>query len=320
MNIVVIAGGVGGARFLRGLREHAREDLGIRASDHITAVVNVCDDMWLSGLRITPDLDSIMYTLAGENDDDRGWGRIGETERVSAELEAYGLGHEWFTLGDLDIGTHIARSALLREGMSLTEVTARLCERWDIGVRMLPATDDEVETRVHTVDGADLHFQEWWVRHRAKRLAQRFEFRGADVADPSTAVTDAIAHADRVILAPSNPVVSVGAVFAISGIAEALRETSARVVGVSPIIGGSVVRGMADACLSAIGVETDAAAVGLHYGARSAGGLIDAWLVDTVDAAAVPSLEQAGITANAVPLWMSDLELSRQLAVEAIRV
>lgn len=320
MNIVVIAGGVGGARFLRGLREHARTDFGVGGALEITAVVNVADDIWLSGLRITPDLDSIMYTLAGENDDVRGWGRTGETERVSAELEAYGLGHEWFTLGDLDIGTHLARSSLLRDGVSLTDVTARLCSRWDIGVTLLPPTDDEVETRVHTVDGEDLHFQEWWVRHRAKPGVDRFEFRGADAAASSPAAVHAIEQADRVILAPSNPVVSVGAILAIPGIAEALRRTSARVVGVSPIIGGRVVRGMADACLTAIGVATDAGAVGLHYGARSRGGFIDAWLVDTVDAAAVPSLESAGITAQAMPLWMTDADLSRRLAADAMRV
>lgn len=320
MSVVVIAGGVGGARFLRGLREYARTDLGFGGAPEITAVVNVADDMWLSGLRITPDLDSIMYTLAGENDEARGWGRAGETERVSAELQAYGLGYEWFTLGDLDIGTHLARSALLREGVSLTDATARLCERWDIGVTLLPSTDDEVETRVHTVDGGDLHFQEWWVRHRAKLDVDRFEFRGADSAASSPAAVYALEHADRVILAPSNPVVSVGAVLAIPAIAEALRRTSARVVGVSPIIGGSVVRGMADACLSAVGVATDAGAVGLHYGARSRGGIIDAWLVDTVDAAVTPALESAGIAAEAVPLWMTDIDLSRRLAADAMRV
>lgn len=319
MNVVVIAGGVGGARFLRGLREHARADFDPGEAPRITAVVNVADDMWLSGLRITPDLDSIMYTLAGENDDERGWGRKGETERVSAEMAAYGLGHEWFTLGDLDIGTHLTRSEWLRAGVPLTEVTARLCARWGIGVTLLPATDDEVETRVHTQDGGDLHFQEWWVRYRAKRLAERFEFRGAERARPGTAVLEAIAGADRVVLAPSNPVVSVGAVLAIPAIEEALRDTPARVVGVSPIIGGSVVRGMADACLGAIGVDTDAGAVGRYYGARSRGGLLDAWLVDTVDAAAVPLLEQAGITAEAVPLWMTDLEPSRRLAADTMR-
>ncbi len=320
MRVVVIAGGVGGARFLRGLRQHVREEFGDVEAQQITAVVNVADDMWLTGLRISPDLDSIMYTLAGENDAERGWGRKGESERVSAELEAYGLGHEWFTLGDLDIGTHLVRSSRLRQGMPLTEVTARLCERWDIGLRLLPATDDEVETHVHTVDGDDLHFQEWWVRYRAQRLAVRFEFRGAAEATPGPAVLDAIGSADRVILAPSNPVVSVGAVLAVPMIAEAVRKTPARVIGISPIIGGNVVRGMADTCLSAVGVESDAGAVGAHYGARSSGGLIDAWLVDTVDAEAVPRLAQVGIDAEAVPLWMSDLALSTQLAADAMRL
>lgn len=158
------------------------------------------------------------------------------------------------------------------------------------------------------------------MRDRAEPPVDRFEFRGADRATPSAAVIEAIGDADRVLLAPSNPVISVGAVLATPGVAEAIRETPARVVGVSPIIGGSVVRGMADVCLAAIGVPSDAGAVGLHYGARARGGLIDAWLVDTVDAAAGSSLARSGIEAKAVPLWMTDLELSRRLAVEAVSV
>ena len=314
MRVVVVAGGVGGARFLRGLRESLRGD----PDAEITAVVNVADDAWMNGLRVTTDLDSIMYTLAGENDEERGWGRRGETERISPELEAYGLGVPWFTLGDLDFATHIARTSLLREGLPLSAATARLCARWELGVRLLPATDEEVETRVHTADGRDLHFQEWWVRHRAKVQAERFEFRGAESAAAAPGVLESIAQADRVILAPSNPVVSIGAVLAVTGIREAILRTPARVVGVSPIIAGSVVRGMADACLSAIGVETSAAAVGLHYGARSRGGLLDGWLVDTTDSAALPALAAADLTARAVPLWMSDLERSRQLASDAL--
>lgn len=314
MKVVVIAGGVGGAKFLRGLREHLRGD----ERAQITAIVNVGDDAWMNGLRVAPDLDSIMYTLSGENDEDRGWGRKGETERISAELEAYGLGVPWFTLGDLDFATHIARSSLLRNGVPLSTATEHLCARWDLGVRLLPATDQEAETRVHTEDGLDLHFQEWWVRHRASLPAKRFEFRNAAAAPAAPGVVECIESADRVVLAPSNPVVSIGAVLAIDEIRRAVRTTRARVVGVSPIIAGSVVRGMADACLSAIGVETSAEAVGAHYGARSSGGLIDAWLVDSADAAAVAPLTQAGIQASAVPLWMSDLRLSAALAAEAL--
>jgi len=310
----VLSGGVGGARFLRGLREHVRTAL---PHAEITAIVNTGDDMWLTGLRIAPDLDSIMYTLAGENDEVRGWGRVGETERVSGELRAYGIGWPWFTLGDLDIGTHLTRSHLLREGQPLSAVTDRITARWDLGVRLVPATDDEVETHV-LVEGGELHFQEWWTKHRAALPALGFVQHGVEGATPAPGVLDAIADADVVLVAPSNPVVSIGTILGIPGIRAALAATSARVVGVSPIIAGSVVRGMADACLTAIGVETSAGAVALHYGARSAGGLLDAWLVDESDAAALATIEAAGITARAVPLWMRDPASSARLAADAL--
>ena len=310
----MLSGGVGGARFLRGLREHVRTAL---PHAEITAIVNTGDDMWLTGLRIAPDLDSIMYTLAGENDEVRGWGRVGETERVSGELRAYGIGWPWFTLGDLDIGTHLTRSHLLREGQPLSAVTDRITARWDLGVRLVPATDDEVETHV-LVEGGELHFQEWWTKHRAALPALGFVQHGVEGATPAPGVLDAIADADVVLVAPSNPVVSIGTILGIPGIRAALAATSARVVGVSPIIAGSVVRGMADACLTAIGVETSAGAVALHYGARSAGGLLDAWLVDESDAAALATIEAAGITARAVPLWMRDPASSARLAADAL--
>ena len=312
----MLSGGVGGARFLRGLREHVRTAL---PHAEITAIVNTGDDMWLTGLRIAPDLDSIMYTLAGENDEVRGWGRVGETERVSGELRAYGIGWPWFTLGDLDIGTHLTRSHLLREGQPLSAVTDRITARWDLGVRLVPATDDEVETHV-LVEGGELHFQEWWTKHRAALPALGFVQHGVEGATPAPDVLDAIADSDVVLVAPSNPVVSIGTILGIPGIRAALAATSARVVGVSPIIAGSVVRGMADACLTAIGVETSAGAVALHYGARSAGGLLDAWLVDESDAAALATIEAAGITARAVPLWMRDPATSAQLAADALAV
>ena len=311
MKITVLSGGVGGARFLRGLRD------AISPTDEITAVVNVGDDMWLTGLRIAPDLDSIMYTLAGENDEQRGWGRVGETERVSGELRAYGVGWPWFTLGDLDIGTHLTRTHLLREGLPLSEVTARIASRWPLGVRLIPATDDEVETHVVTAE-ATMHFQEWWTRHRASIPALSFDYRGVAESTPARGVLDAIAEADAVLLAPSNPVVSIGPILAIPGIRQALAATSARVVGVSPIISGAVVRGMADACLAAIGVSTAADAVALHYAARSNGGVLDGWLVDESDSQLAPAIEAAGIRAHVVPLWMRDPESSAALGRDAL--
>lgn len=314
MKVTVLAGGVGGARFLSGLRELGGHE--------ITAVVNTGDDAWVAGLRVTPDLDSIMYALAGVNDTVRGWGRAGESERVSAELTAWGVGWPWFTLGDLDLGAHIARTSWLRDGIPLSGAVERLTSRWPIGVRLTPATDDEVETWVE-VDDPDtgirsMHFQEWWVRYRSGLPARRFEQRRVETARPAPGVLDAIRDADVVVLGPSNPVVSIGTILGIPGIADAVRDTAAPVVGVSPIIGGAVVRGMADACLTAIGVETAADAVARHYGSRAAGGLLDGWLVDDVDAALVPGIEAAGITARAVPLWLRDPATSAALAGEVL--
>jgi LPPG:FO 2-phospho-L-lactate transferase len=323
MQITVLSGGVGGARFLRGVRAWARNthpDGAGGTTDTITAIVNTGDDMWLTGLRITPDLDSIMYTLAGANDEERGWGRVGETERVSGELRAYGVGWPWFTLGDLDIGTHLARSHFLRSGLTLSEATERITARWNIGVRLLPVTNSEVETHVVVDDGEPLHFQEWWTRHRAAVPARAFVQNNVVDAVPAPGVVEAIASADVVLVAPSNPVVSIGTVLGIPGIRDALAAASAPIVGISPIINGSVVRGMADACLTAIGVETSAGAVAAHYGSRASGGLLDAWLIDEVDAAASSHIEAVGIRPSVVPLWMRDVPTTEQLVADAVAV
>jgi LPPG:FO 2-phospho-L-lactate transferase len=316
MKITVLSGGIGGARFLRGLREHVRASYGDDAS--ITAIVNTGDDMWLAGLRIAPDLDSITYTLAGVNDEERGWGRIGETDRVSAELAAYGVGWPWFTLGDLDLGTHIARTSMLRDGHTLAEAEDRITARWPLGVRLIPMTNDEVETRVVVSDGSSMHFQEWWTRHRAALPAQAFLQTGLDSSTPAPGVLSAIASADVVIFAPSNPVVSIGTILGIPGIRDAVVAASAPVVGVSPIIGGAVVRGMADACLTAIGVATAADAVAAHYGSRVNGGVLDAWLVAEEDAALAPAVAAMGIRPSVVPLWMRDVPTSAALAAATL--
>jgi LPPG:FO 2-phospho-L-lactate transferase len=318
MNVVVLAGGVGGSRFLRGMRAQLRH---IDPDALLTAIVNTGDDLWLAGLRITPDLDTILYTLAGINDTERGWGRVGETERVSSELAAWGVGDPWFTLGDLDIAASIARTSWLREGVLLHEVVARLQARWPLGVRLLPVTNDEVETQV-VVDGRSMHFQEWWTRYRASLPALAFEQLGVDDATPAPGVVEAITEADIVVLAPSNPVVSIGTILGIPGLRDAMRATPAPVVGISPVIGGAVVRGMADACLTAIGVATDAAAVARHFGSRrgSSGGVLDGWLVDEVDATAAKPLIAEGIETRAIPLWMRDEPLSAAIAAAALEL
>jgi LPPG:FO 2-phospho-L-lactate transferase len=326
VKVTVLVGGVGGARFLLGVKAA----LGLPAvgswesanppPHEITAVVNVGDDVWMHGLRITPDLDSCLYTLGGGIDPERGWGRAKETWTVREELAAYDAEPSWFALGDRDIATHLVRTRMLRAGYRLSDVVTALCHRWRPGVTLLPGTDDRVETHV-VVDDPEtgpqarkaIHFQEWWVRHRAELPAHRFAAVGADEATVLPAARAAMIEADAVLLAPSNPVVSIGALLEIPGMRDALRETPARVVGLSPIVGGRPMRGMADACLTAIGVETTAEAVGRHYGARTEGGLLDGWLVHTDDRADVP-----GVEVRTVPLLMSDVDATAAMARAAL--
>jgi LPPG:FO 2-phospho-L-lactate transferase len=315
VRITVLAGGIGGAKFITGLKL-ARPDA------HITVIGNTADDIWLFGLKICPDLDTLMYTLGGGIATEKGWGRDDESWRIKQELAEYGAEPTWFGLGDLDFATHIYRTSLLTNGLSLTQVTARLCERWQPGVKLLPMTDVRVETHV-VVDlpgeGVKaIHFQEWWVKHQAKYVAKSITQVGAESATPAPGVIDAIAGADLVLLPPSNPVVSIGAILSVPGIADAIKSTKAPVVGVSPIIGDAPVRGMADACLRAIGVDTTAAAVALHYGSRSNGGLIDAWLMDEVDAASASDLPAAGLKVNVGPLWMTTPATTAEIAKRAL--
>ena len=328
--ITVLAGGVGGARFIRGLLsqladEHPSAD-GPGSTVPVTVIANTGDDMWLTGLRICPDLDTIMYTLGGGVAEDQGWGRADETRRTSGEIAAYGAGWDWFTLGDLDLATHIVRSDLLRSGRTLSEATEILTRRWQPGVRLLPMSDDPVETNVRLAADIDehragdlIHFEEWWVRYRASAPATEFVQVGLEQAEAAPGVLEAIRDAEVVIIPPSNPVVSIGTILAIPGVRAALHDTDARVVGVSPIIGGRVVRGMADRCLDIVGVESTALGVGLFYGSRAAGGLLDAWLVDETDAGHVAALQAAGIRASAHPLWMHDVETTAAIASHALR-
>jgi LPPG:FO 2-phospho-L-lactate transferase len=318
MRITVLAGGIGAARYLRGLRAHVDARL---TDSPITVIGNTGDDIWVHGLRVCPDLDTVMYTLGGGISEERGWGRDGETFTVKDELAAYGVEPTWFGLGDKDIATHLVRTQSLQGGYTLSDVTRALCEHWKPGVTLLPMTDDRAETHV-IVDGPDgrtaLHFQEWWIRHRAQLPAHGFVLVGADTARPAPGVIEAIEQADVILLPPSNPVVSIGTILQVPGIRDALRATAAPVVGVSPIIGGAPVRGMADACLTAIGVATTAAAVARHYGPRSGDGILDGWLVDETDADAVAEVEAAGIACRAVPALMRDTPTTAALAEAAL--
>lgn len=307
--ITALAGGIGGARFLRGLRRAV-------PNAEITVIGNTADDIVLHGLYISPDLDTVMYTLGGGIHEGQGWGRDGETFSVARELAAYGAQPDWFALGDRDIATHILRTEMLGAGYSLSAVTEALCDRWQPGVRLIPMTNDRVQTHVVIDEGEGaraVHFQEWWVRLHAKVPAERIVIVGIDESSAAPGVLDAIASADVVVLPPSNPVVSIGPILAVAGVRDGLRATSAPVVGVSPIISGAPVRGMADACLTAIGVETSAAAVAGMYS-----DFLDGWLVDESDAASVGVIEEGGARCIAVPLFMRDVEAAAAMARHAL--
>ena len=313
MRITALAGGIGGARFLRGLLR----DLEGRPGDHeVTVIGNTADDVTLHGLRVCPDLDTVMYTLGGGVHEEQGWGRTDETFTVAAELAAYGAEPQWFTLGDRDIATHLVRTRMLGLGYSLSQVTEALCARWQPGVRLLPMSDDPVETHVVVEDGAAeggeraVHFQEWWVRLHAAAPARRILAVGVDQAKPAPGVLEAIRDADAVLLPPSNPVVSIGTILSVPGVRDAVRGTRAPVVGVSPIIGGAPVRGMADACLQAIGVETSAAAVAGLYA-----DFLRGWLVAEGDAD-LPAPD--GVRVVARPLLMTDVAATAAIAGAAL--
>ncbi|MEV5889778.1 2-phospho-L-lactate transferase [Nonomuraea fuscirosea] len=304
MHIVSLAGGIGGARFLRGLRAAAPDSA-------ITVIGNTGDDITLFGLRVCPDLDTVMYTLGNGIDEEQGWGRAKESHVVKEELAAYGVEPQWFGLGDRDFATHIVRSQMLEAGYPLSQITQALCARWQPGVRLLPMSDDRCETHVVIEDERGkraIHFQEWWVRLRASVPAQSFALVGADTAKPAPGVLEAIEQADVVILPPSNPVVSIGTILQVPGIRAALLPKT--VVGVSPIIGGAPVRGMADACLTAIGVETTAQAVLDLYGSE----LIDGWLVAEEDA----GVTLDGVRVVARPILMHDTEATAAIARTAL--
>jgi LPPG:FO 2-phospho-L-lactate transferase len=331
MRITVLSGGVGGARFLLGLRAICSPD------DHVTVIGNTADDITLAGLRVCPDLDTVMYTLGDGIDAERGWGRRDESWHAMAELAEYDDPSAWFALGDRDLATHLVRTRLLAAGVPLSEVTRRLCARWRLGVDLLPMTDDPVESHV-VIDAPDdgsgaaapgqpegepgrrtVHFQEYWVRLQAPK-AYLVTAVGADRARPAPGVLAAIADADVLLLPPSNPVVSIGTILAVPGIRTAIQRSRAAVVGVAPIISGAPVRGMADRLLPTIGVEVSAGAVGAHYGARSAGGILDGWLVDDADRSDLAPLRALGLRAAAMPLLMTDPASTAAIATAAIEL
>ncbi len=321
----MLAGGVGGSRFTQGVRR-------AYGDADVTVIGNTADDITLHGLRICPDLDTLMYTLGGGGDTERGWGRVDESWRAVEELRAYGAANTWFGLGDRDLGTHLFRTQLLADGVPLSEVTARLCARWwahDPALRLLPMSDDPVETWVDVADPEApggrraVHFQEYWVRLHAEPEALAITRVGIEEATPGPGVEDALARADLVLVGPSNPVVSIGPILAVPGIRAALRSAPAPVLGFAGILRGAPVLGMAHRLLPAVGVEVDAGAVGRHYGSRRrAGGdgegVLDAWVLDAGDEGSVTSVEAAGLRALVGDLVMSSPDATAAFVRRAV--
>ena len=305
MHVVALAGGIGAGKFLRGL---------VRAVDpsEVTAVVNTADDVTMHGLHVSPDLDSVTYWLGDVFDRGRGWGRRDETFRATEELRRFDPETAWFNLGDLDLATHLFRTRLLRDGVTLTEVTARVAERFGIASRILPMSDDPVATRVSVLaDGAelDLHFQEYWVQRHAQDEVKEIRYEGAEASRPAPGVLEAIGAADVVVICPSNPVASVGPILAVPGIRDALAAQRERVVGISGIVGGAPLAGMADRLMPAVGAEVSAVGAAGCYR-----GLLGAWVIDEVDRDLVARIETTGIRAGVTDTIMRDDAAAERLA------
>ena len=295
MKVVLLSGGVGGARFARGL-------YAALAPDELTIVGNVGDDLEVLGLAVSPDLDSVLYALAGLSDDERGWGRAGETWNALSAAAGWG-GEDWFRLGDLDLGLHLVRTQAVRAGTTLSEVTSRLVSRAGLRVQLLPATDEPLRTEVVTPAGT-FPFQEWFVARRHADEVDEVRFEGAGRARPAPGVLHGLAEADAILIAPSNPFVSIAPVLAVPDIREAVEARAVRSVAVSPLIGGKAVKGPADRMLSRMAGGTTPRHVAGCYE-----GLIDALVIDETDLPA-----DAPVDLVATSTLMADPEAARRLA------
>ena len=300
MKVTALAGGVGAGKFLRGLAR-------IVAPEDLTVVVNTGDDITMHGLHVSPDVDSVLYALSGLGDRERGWGRADETFRATVELrDRFSAPDAWFNLGDLDLAIHLRRTALIAEGASLAEATASVAASVGVGALILPMSDDPVTTRVlvRTADGGEVerHFQEYWVRYGASEPVVSVRSDGAEKARPASGVLEAITEADIIIICPSNPVASIAPILAVPGIRDAVAARRDRVVGISPIIGGAPVRGMADKLMPAAGLEVSALGAAQAYT-----GLLAGWVVDERDAALVDEIaERLGIRVATTQTLMPD--------------
>ena len=309
MRVVALAGGIGAGKFLRGL---------VRAVDppDVTVIVNTGDDIVMHGLHVSPDLDSVTYWLADVFDRERGWGRRGETFRATEELRRLEPALAWFNLGDLDLATHLLRTNLLADGATLTEVTARVASAFGVRARVLPMSDDVVTTRVVVVaDGEelDLHFQEYWVHRHARDEVKAVRYDGVERARPAAGVLEAIADADAIVVCPSNPVASLGPILAVPGVRDAIARRREVVAGISGIVAGAPLAGMADKLMPVAGVEVTAAGAAACYD-----GLLAAWVIDETDRALAPRIEATGVRVAVTDTIMTDDTRAEALARVAL--
>lgn len=290
--IAALCGGVGAARFLRGLVE-------VVDAQEVTAIVNTGDDVVLHGLHVSPDLDTVTYTLAGAVSQERGWGLEGETWAAMDALRRYPSSLAWFSLGDRDLATHLFRTQRLREGASLSTLTAEVAAAWGVGVTVLPVTDDRLETLMDVAGEGEIGFQDYFVRRRHAVAVRAVRFRGAGASKPAPGVLDALADAEVVVVCPSNPIVSIGPLLAVPGVRDAVAAVRERVVAVSPIVAGAALKGPADRLLAELGHEVSVVGV-----ARLYAGLAATLVVDEADAALAGAVEAEGMRCVVAPTVM----------------
>jgi len=291
--IAALCGGVGAARFLRGLVD-------VVDPRQVVAVVNTGDDVVLHGLHVSPDIDTVTYTLAGAISAERGWGLEGETWAAMGALARYPSPFSWFNLGDRDLATHLFRTQRLREGATLTEVTGEIARAWGVAVTLVPMTDDRVETRMDVESEGEIGFQEYFVGRHHAVVVRGVRFQGADVARPAPGVLGALAEAERVVICPSNPIVSIGPLLAVPGIRAAVEAARDRVVAVSPIVAGAALKGPADRLLAELGHEVSVVGVARLYAPLAA-----TLVVDEADAGLAPAVEAEGMRCVVMPTVMS---------------
>lgn len=303
--ITALAGGVGAARFLQGL-------VNVVPEKDITVIVNTGDDIELFGLHISPDIDIIMYTLAGIVDEEKGWGIQGDTFHCLDMLKRYGC-EPWFNLGDKDLATHIYRTQHLEKGLSLSQVTKKLCQKLGLRLKILPMTNEKFETKV-VIDAGTIHFQEYFVKRKAQDEVKDVTFDGAAEAQPTLGVVNSILNSEAVIICPSNPIVSIGPILSVKGIKNALEETKAEVIAISPIVRGSPIKGPANKLMRGLGMEVSAYAVANLY--RT---FLDTFIIDQKDQAEKERVKGLGIQVVTTDTIMKDLRSKVQLARVTLR-